>query len=163
MNSHTRPRDSTEGRGANSASIVCAPPAAVLALPAGFALAGSACSNALVSRPRSFIRAMNCCCSSGDMPLKRSIICAGSNPRPPPAPLKPRPLPDPAATCPAPAAAPPPVPGAVLDGAGVAFDREGAAAGGAVAGFAPGGAALAGPAGVGVGAAAPDAPAPAAL
>src|SRR3954469_17991376 len=83
MNSQARPRDSTDGNGANSASIVCAPPGAVLDLPAGFALDCSSFSNALVSRPRCFIRAIDCCCFSGDMLLKRSIICAGSNPRRP--------------------------------------------------------------------------------
>src|SRR5262245_25848774 len=66
--------------------MVCAP-CALAAVGFGALLGFISFSNALVSLPRSLMRAMNCCCSSGDMPLKRSIIRAGSNPRrPPPSP-----------------------------------------------------------------------------
>ena len=63
MNSQARPRDSTFGSGANSASIVCADCGAPYF---GFSAAdndgaGFICfSNALTSMPRLFIRAMNC-------------------------------------------------------------------------------------------------------
>src|SRR5471032_33821 len=82
------------------------------------------------------MRAMNWVCSSGDIPLKRSIIRAGSKPRPPP-PWPPPPRPP---ACPAPVVVRKPMSGAEPDG-GVVAEREGADAGGAPAGAAAAGAA----------------------
>src|SRR5206468_6901387 len=87
MNSQARPRDSTDGRGAKSASIVwadCGAPYFGFMGVAGGALAFISFSNALTSIPRLFIRSTSCFCSAGGRLLNRSIRRAGTNPPPPP-------------------------------------------------------------------------------